>query len=194
MEDDDFRRFFRMNKNTLKALVNFLKPERRCYQGGRVQIEPSKSVAVTTSYLGSQMPCKQLGNMFGISEGCLIKVTNYIMSLLKEKSKLVIKWPNKQDYEDIANEFNKRRIRYICMIFSFEIEYLIIVTSCCNEVFFEENFQMSSGLLMDATLEYRQGRMNGWPTTILSTSTVYICRQYVCTIDVSRTFLSGKYK
>ena len=106
-----------MNKNTLKALVNFLKPERRCYQGGHVQIEPSKMVAVTTSYLGSQMPCKQLGNMFGISEGCLLKVTNYIMSLLKEKSKLVIKWPNKQDYKDITNEFNKRRIRNICMIF-----------------------------------------------------------------------------
>ena len=112
LEDDEFRRFFRMNKSTLRALTAFLNPERRCYKGGRVQVNPAKMVAATVAYLGCQMPSKQLGKMFGLSEGCLLKVTEYIMELLVNKSKLVIKWPNKEQYEDIASEFNKRRIRY----------------------------------------------------------------------------------
>ena len=112
LEDDVFRWFFRMNRQTLRALTSFLKPVTRIYQGGREQVGPAKMVAVTVCFLGSQMPFKQLSNMFGISEGCLIKVTDYIMQLLVHKSHLVIKWPNKEDYDEIAAEFNKRRIRY----------------------------------------------------------------------------------
>ena len=112
LEDDDFRHFFRMNHKTLRALTNFLKPVMRSYQGGCEQIVPSKMVAVTVCFLGSQMLFKQLSNMFGMSEGCLIKVTDYIMKLIVNKSHLIIKWPNKEDYEDIAAEFNKRKIRY----------------------------------------------------------------------------------
>ena len=52
-----------------------------------------------------------MSQMFGISEGCLIKITEYIMDLLVKKSHLVIKWPSKDEYEEIAAEFNKRRIR-----------------------------------------------------------------------------------
>ena len=84
----------------------------RIYQGGHEQIAPSKMVAVIVCFHGSQMPFKQLSNMFGMSEGCLIKVTDYIMKLIVNKSHLVIKWPNKEDYEDIAAEFNKRKIQY----------------------------------------------------------------------------------
>ena len=111
LEDDEFRRFYRMNSATLRALTGFLNPQRRVYQGGRVQVSPSKMVAVTTAYLGCQMPCKQLGKMFGLSEGCLLKVTEYVMQLLMQKSHLIIKWPSRDEYTDIANEFNKRRIR-----------------------------------------------------------------------------------
>ena len=111
LEDDVFRRFFRMNRQTLQALTSFLKPVTRVYQGGREHINPSKMVVVTVCFLGSQMPFKQLSNMFGMSEGCLIKVTDYIMQLIAEKSHLIIKWPNKADYEHIAAEFNKSRIR-----------------------------------------------------------------------------------
>ena len=100
-----------MNKDTLRALTSFIEPQRRIYQGGREQVFPSKMVAVTTAFLGSQLPCKQLGSIFGLSEGCLLKITEYIMELLTEKSKLIIKWPNKDDYANIAAEFNKRRIR-----------------------------------------------------------------------------------
>ena len=111
LEDDIFRHFFHMNHQTLRASTSFLKPVTRLYQGGHEQIVPSKMVAVTVCFLGSQMPFKQLSNMFGMSEGCLIKVTNYIMQLIAQKSHLIIKWPNKADYEQIAGEFNKRRIR-----------------------------------------------------------------------------------
>ena len=111
MEDDEFRRFFRMNKETLRSLTNFLNPARRSYQGGRQQIGPAKMVAVAVLFLGSQCPCKQLSNMLGMTESCFVRVTEYILQILTEKSSHVIKWPSKEQYTAISNEFNKRRIR-----------------------------------------------------------------------------------
>ena len=111
MEDDEFRRFFRMNKETLRSLTNFLNPARRSYQGGRQQIGPAKMVAVALLFLGSQCPCKQLSNMLGMTESCFVTVTEYILQILTEKSSHVIKWPSKEQYTSISNEFNKRRIR-----------------------------------------------------------------------------------
>ena len=111
MENDDFRRFFRMHKETLRSLTNFLNPECREYQGGRKQIAPSKMVAVTVCFLGSQTPCKQLSNLFGMTESCFVRITEYILKLLTDRSKTVIKWPNPDEYVSIANDFNKRRIR-----------------------------------------------------------------------------------
>ena len=124
LEDDEFRHFFRMNRDTLRALTNFLKPVMRTYQGGCEQVLPAKMVAVTTCFLGTQMPCKQLSNMFGMSEGCFIKVTDYIVDLICKKSHLIIKWPNKEDYEGIAREFNKRRIRYKLYILLMETTFI----------------------------------------------------------------------
>ena len=100
-----------MHKDTLRSLTNFLNPERRQYRGGHEKISPAKMVAVTLSFLGSQSPGKQLSNLFGMTESCFVKVIKYILELLTEKSKQVIKWPSKDQYETIANEFNKRRIR-----------------------------------------------------------------------------------
>ena len=119
LEDDEFRRFYRMNKQTLRALTGFLKPVTRVYQGGREQVSPSKMVAITVAFLGSQMPCKQMSSMFGMSEGCFLKVTEYVMQLLTDKSHLIIKWPNK-DYPEIAAEFNKRRIRLTIIYFKLD--------------------------------------------------------------------------
>ena len=53
------------------------------------------------------MPFQQLSGFFRIFEGGFIKVTNYIISLLIEKSKLFIKWLVKEQYPVIAAEFNK---------------------------------------------------------------------------------------
>ena len=56
LKDDEFRCFYQMNADTLRALIAFLNPERRSYQGGRVQISPAKMVAISVAFLGSQMP------------------------------------------------------------------------------------------------------------------------------------------
>ena len=100
-----------MNADTLRSLCNFLKPVQREYQGGRGQVAPSKMVAITLAFLGSQMPCRQLSKMFGITESCFLRVSDYVMDLLCDNSSRIIKWPNKEEYASIAQEFNKRRIR-----------------------------------------------------------------------------------
>ena len=112
-----------MNSDTLRALINFLRPEQKSYQGGREQVSPAKMVAVTVAFLGCQMPCKQLASLFGLAEGCLLKITEYIMSMLSDKSKLIIKWPSKDEYPEIAAEFNKRRIWYMIQIGQILLKY-----------------------------------------------------------------------
>ena len=100
-----------MHKETLWSLTNVLEPEWRNYQGHQDQISPAKMVAMTVCFLGSQSHGKQLSNMFGLTESCFVRVIEYILEPITEKSKLVIKWPNKDKYQEIANDFNKRRIR-----------------------------------------------------------------------------------
>ena len=111
LEDDEFRRYFRVNKETLKSLFLFLKPKKRTYQGGREQVSRNKAVAMTVAFLGCQLPFKQLSGFFGVSERCLIQATDYIMKLLCDKSSSVIKWPDKEDYPAIAAAFNNKQIR-----------------------------------------------------------------------------------
>ena len=100
-----------MNAATLKSLCTFLRPKRRAYQGGREEVTPLKAVAMTLTFLGSQLPYKQLSGFFGVSEACLIHTTEYVMKLLNEKSNVVIKWPEKNDFAWIAGEFNNKRWR-----------------------------------------------------------------------------------
>ena len=111
MVDEDFRRYFRMNAATLRSLCQFVKAKQRQYQGGRVEISPSKAVAMTLAFLGSQLAYKQLSGFFGVSEACFIHTTEYVMGILKDKSSLVIKWPDKNDYPEIAADFNSKRFR-----------------------------------------------------------------------------------
>ena len=91
MVDEDFRRYFHMNATTLRSLCQFVKAKRRSYQGGREEISPSKAVAMTLAFLGSQLAYKQLSGFFGMSEACFINTMEYVMQILKEKSSLVIK-------------------------------------------------------------------------------------------------------
>ena len=112
LEDEDFRRYFRMNKQTLLSLYDYLSPKWRIYQGGRSQVNPRKAVAMTVCFLGCQLPFKQISGFFSISERCLIEVTNHVMGLLVDKSKNLIKWPDKEEFPAIAAEFDKKRFRY----------------------------------------------------------------------------------
>ena len=50
MADDEFQRFFHINKETLRSLTTFLNPARRSYRGGREQICPTKMVAVAVCF------------------------------------------------------------------------------------------------------------------------------------------------
>ena len=111
LADDEFHRFYRMDRATLASLTSFLNPEVRNYQGGRLQVKPHKVVGMTLFYLGSRLPYLQLATMFGVSEECFIHSTTYVMDLLNEKCKEVIKWPQKEDYEKISDDFNKSKRR-----------------------------------------------------------------------------------
>ena len=111
LEDDDFRRFYRMEKGTFRALTSYLNPKTRKYQGGRQQVAPHKMVGMTLFFLGSKLPYWQLSGIFGVCEECFIRVTDYIMQLLVEKSKEIIKWSSKDEYNHIASQFNRKRKR-----------------------------------------------------------------------------------
>ena len=91
IHDDDFRRFYRMDRSTFKALTAFLEPKTRAYQDGRVQVSPHKMVAITLCYLGSRFTYRQLSGLFGLSDQCVFQITEYIMQLLNDKAKYVIK-------------------------------------------------------------------------------------------------------
>ena len=55
------------------------------------------------------MPYWQMSAMFGVSEECFIRVTDYVMDLLVGKSKEIIKWPAKDEYAYVASK-QKRSI------------------------------------------------------------------------------------
>ena len=101
-----------MDRSTLRALKCFLNPVTRIYQGGRAQIEPFKMVGMTLFFLGSRMPYHQMAGVFGVSEECFIRSTNYIISLLNDKCKEIIKWPRKEDYRRVADDFNQNKRRH----------------------------------------------------------------------------------
>ena len=107
LEDDEFRRYYRMDKCTFRALTSFLDPRKRNYQGGRIQVRPHKMVAMTLFFLGSKMPFWQLSGLFGISEECFIRITEYVMDLLVGKIGDIIKWPSKDEYPHISDQFNR---------------------------------------------------------------------------------------
>ena len=111
LADDDFRRYYHMNRGTLTALKTFLNPTTRTYQGGRVQVSGHKMVGMTMFFLGSTLPYFILAGIFGISEECFICCTDYIMSLLNDKCNEVIKWLQKHEYHSIADNFDKKRKR-----------------------------------------------------------------------------------
>ena len=52
-----------------------------------------------------------MSGFFGVSEAAFIHTMEYIMQLLQRKSPLMIKWPEKKDYPEIAADFNSKRFR-----------------------------------------------------------------------------------
>ena len=70
-----------------------------------MQVSPHKMVAITLCYLGSRFTYRQLSGMFGLSDQCIFQITEYIMAILNDKAKFVIKWSKKEDNQQIAMEF-----------------------------------------------------------------------------------------
>ena len=96
-----------MDRATFEALKTFLNPSVCMYQGGREQISPHKMLGMTLFFLGLKLPYFQMSGIFGVSSECFIWNTNYIIQLLNEKCPDVIKWPHKEDYKKIAENFNE---------------------------------------------------------------------------------------
>ena len=112
LHDDDFRRYYRMDKATFQALTTYLNPKIRKYQGGRKQVRPHKMVGMTLFFLGCKLPFWQISGIFGVSEECCICSIEYILGLLVSKSSEVIKWPAKDQYRHVADAFNNNNKRF----------------------------------------------------------------------------------
>ena len=116
IEDDDFRRYYRLDRGTFQALKTFLNPSVHIYQGGREQVSPHKMLGMTLFFLGSRLPYIQLAGIFRVSSECFIHSSDYIIELLNKKCAEVIKWPRKDKYKEIANKFNeapRRKFSYV---------------------------------------------------------------------------------
>ena len=107
MGDRMFRRFFRMRIESLQALVRWLKPPLWTYKGGRVHTSPDKMVAMTVYWLGNESAYKHILYLFGVTEDCFINCTEFILNMLIDKSKEIIKPPTKEELPELAAEFNE---------------------------------------------------------------------------------------
>ena len=112
LHDEDFRRYYQMDKATFQALTTYLNPKIRKYQGGRKQVRPHKMVGMTLFFLGCKLPFWQISGIFGVSEECCIRIIEYTLGLLVSKSGEVIKWPAKDQYRHVAAAFNCNNKRF----------------------------------------------------------------------------------
>ena len=113
LEEDDFRSYFRMYTDTFRALVKWIKPKRRELPGGRTSVSPSKQVAMTLNFVGSQCTMKHLSKQFGVSPSTFCDIVHYIMSLVTTRAHEIIRWPERDEYAIHAAQFNKKRRKLV---------------------------------------------------------------------------------
>ena len=70
-------------------------------------------LGMTLSYLGSQTTICQLAIQFGVMTDAFIHYREMIMKVLIDIADSIIKWPSKDEYQYIADHFNKRRVRLV---------------------------------------------------------------------------------
>ena len=107
-----------MNSDTFRALLRFLNPPKCDYKGGQIQVASSKMLAMTLNFLGSQTTIRQLARQFGVTTNAFIQNMERVIQVMMEIVKYVIKWPNREDYDEIASKFNKPSVRYISIMLS----------------------------------------------------------------------------
>uniref|UniRef100_A0A8W8HP13 DDE Tnp4 domain-containing protein n=1 Tax=Magallana gigas TaxID=29159 RepID=A0A8W8HP13_MAGGI len=109
---DSFKRFFKVNRETLELLCENLALHptlsTRIVSGGRPQILLEKKILMTLRYLASQETICKLSDRFGVSEHCFLKSKKQvIMAVIDTFFNKCIKWPDVADFPNIAKEFDE---------------------------------------------------------------------------------------
>uniref|UniRef100_A0A8W8MGB1 DDE Tnp4 domain-containing protein n=1 Tax=Magallana gigas TaxID=29159 RepID=A0A8W8MGB1_MAGGI len=109
---DSFKRFFKVNRETLELLCENLALHptlsTRIVSGGRPQILLEKKILMTLRYLASQETICELSDRFGVSEHCFLKSKKQvIMAVIDTFFNKCIKWPDVADFPNIAREFDE---------------------------------------------------------------------------------------
>nr|XP_011453793.2 putative nuclease HARBI1 isoform X1 [Crassostrea gigas] len=109
---DSFKRFFKVNRETLELLCENLALHptlsTRIVSSGRPQILLEKKILMTLRYLASQETICELSDRFGVSEHCFLKSKKQvIMAVIDTFFNKCIKWPDVADFPNIAREVDE---------------------------------------------------------------------------------------
>jgi len=111
-EDEYFRRFFRMSRQTLQALCGYLlycKELTVKGTGGREPITIEKQLLITLWYIGSLDPIVRIADRFGVSESSVIMSRNRVITaLLNNVKHRVTHWPYGPEVQDVVDKFSRR--------------------------------------------------------------------------------------
>ena len=108
---DSFKRFFKINRETLELLCINLAPHPALLtrnSGGRPPIPLEKKILMTIRYLASQETICELSDRFGVSEHCFLKSKKRVIrAVIDTFFNKCIKWPAIADFPDITREFDE---------------------------------------------------------------------------------------
>lgn len=109
---DSFKRFFKINRETLELLSRKLALHpalsTRVVSGGRPSIQVDKKILMTLRYLASQETICELSDRFGVSEHCYLNSKKQVITAVIDTFfNKCIKWPDVTDFADIARDFDE---------------------------------------------------------------------------------------
>lgn len=107
--DNDFRIHFRLNRSTVKFLVDlYLESNPPTHSwGGRPKVGPAKEIHLFIWFLSNTETYRQLGDRFGIGRGTCCQVVTRVSSWLVKISPQFIFWPSKDEQNDIKYTFKE---------------------------------------------------------------------------------------
>ncbi|XP_060069389.1 putative nuclease HARBI1 [Ylistrum balloti] len=109
--DTDFRRMFRMNLSTYKALINYLQdlPGLQPAGPGRRDAIPLNSqILLTLWYLGGVDTIAKIADRFGMSDSSVVLCRDRVLSAIVNLRHKLIVWPSRQEMVEEADIFSKR--------------------------------------------------------------------------------------
>lgn len=107
--DIDFRNHFRLNRSTVKFLLDLYKEDNppTFTWGGRPKVGPSKEMHLFIWFVSNTETYRQLGDRFGIGRGTCCQVVKKVSSWLVKISSQFIFWPGKEEQSDIKYTFKE---------------------------------------------------------------------------------------